>query len=111
MIGIGITKCEKNFVHRLGGGSWSPVAPLDPPLHNLGYVHVSVRCMLAGNDDQGAAMVLFILIHLSKHLFIYHFINLLHAFKLHRLKMSIISLINGTDRALASALLDRNYKI
>ena len=32
VIGIGITKCEKNCVHRLGGGPWPPVAPLDPPL-------------------------------------------------------------------------------
>ena len=29
---ICITKCEKKFVHRLGG-AWPPVAPLDPPLH------------------------------------------------------------------------------
>ena len=29
---ICITKCEKKFVHRLRGGAWPPVAPLDPPL-------------------------------------------------------------------------------
>ena len=49
------------------------------------------------------------------YLFIYHFINFLHAFKIHKMKMSIIVQCSSwwapTGRALAPALLDRNYKI
>ena len=30
-----ITKCEKNFVHRLGGGGMAPCAPLDQPLFGM----------------------------------------------------------------------------
>ena len=35
---IGITKCEKKFVHRLEG-AWPPVTPLDPPLPKL-KIHI-----------------------------------------------------------------------